>query len=539
GDVRVAGALASQTAQLQGPGGPRVGQDIVTRPVAGGSIQVVRALEDRPCTRVPETQATPTGDILYFDPEANAVGIRYRHCRGSSEVVVDTSLNYGRLRSDAEQLLRGLPGGLQSGDILDQISRTVEQTRLLGNATVAVTVSGTLRAELRGTTEQGINAREYQVEGLLRLTPRGWSLELSGEFRHIADELGGQVQSFSFTPRVNIGPVQAGVTVEQTRQQPVGAAPTATTTVRGTVSVATGRGLGVTFSGSSENGGTFFITFGTVDRSQQISEVPKVECYACDCPPPRPIYTCTSIRDPHTVPEVVQTAATEVVQLHYQYDSTEPANPTTYAGTTSRIATLLGQDFSVTDIVGFASPEADVAYNLRLAGQRANRAHADIAASLRELGISPTSPLPAAQGQGELLGAGGTGPGGEARNRELISVLSARLSALSEAEQFELLGIDATGLDEAGREDARRRIRAFIEGTEEGRRLSQRARWERIFPFLRRVEVTLNRPERTEPREVPRKTEPTNCDDETLRWARQNLPALPAGRRIPTESGRC
>jgi hypothetical protein len=530
--VRIAGTLPARAPQLQGP---RAGQQTVSRPVPGGSIEVTRTLTERPCTRVPQTETTPAKDILYFDTEASAMGIRFRYCRGGGSAEVDSALTYSRLRQDAEELVRGLPGNIQSGDVLTQVRDTARQTTLGANVTVAVTVSGTLRAELRGSTEQGLTSREYQVQGLFRLTPGGWSLDLSSEYRHIASELEGKVTSFSFTPRVNVGPVQAGVTVERTEREPIGAAPSSTTTVKGTVSVSTGKGLGISFNGSSENGGTFSITFGTVDRSQNIPSVPKVDCHACDCPPPQPTYTCVSIRDPHTVPVVTQTAAREVVQLHYLLDSTDPADPAAYAQRTSRIATLLRQDYSAEAIKGFASPEASVRYNQDLGRRRAGRARSDILASLSTMaGPSPT--LPPAEGVGELLGEGA---GGEAANAQLAGLISARLSGLSEAEQFELLGIDPATLDEAGREDARRRIREFIAGTAEGKQLSQRARWERVFPFLRRVEVTLNRPERTEPREVPRKTTPTNCDEETLRWARQNLPALPPGQRLPTSSGHC
>jgi hypothetical protein len=226
-----------------------------------------------------------------------------------------------------------------------------------------------------------------------------------------------------------------------------------------------------------------------------------------------------------------------VVQRHYLFDSPEPADATVYAQRAAQIAALIGQNYTVQHIYGYASPEATVAYNLELAGRRASRARSDIDRALAQANVTPSTTIPAGVGQGELLGQ--TATGRPAYESELVAELSARLRGLSEAEQLDLLGIDPATLDAAGREDVRRRIDAFIAGTEEGRALSRRARWEKLFPFLRRVEVTLDRQEVTEPRLVGRTSTPTTCDAETLRWARQNLPALPSGERVPTSSGRC
>jgi hypothetical protein len=499
------------------------------RPMPDGHIEVTRTSEQRPCRQIPRTESTPARDMVYFDAEASAFGIRYRYCRGTATIELDSQARYDRLRRDAEQLLRNLPQTvIGGGDVFAQIRQTAEQTSISASTTLAVTVSGTLRAEVRGSTEQGAQTRSYEVEGLFRLTPRGWALELGASYRHVADQLQGTVDRISFTPRVNVGPVQAGVTVEHTEEQPRGGAPASTTTVRGTVSVATGRGLGLTLSGSSENGGTFSISFGTVDRSQSIPDVPRQECFTRDCPPPRVRYSCTRVRSAHPEEVEVQSPGHQVVQLHYQLDRTTPADPGLYTQRLEQIAGLVRNNFNVQSIEGFASPEASQTYNQDLSQRRADQASADIRTHLSGALEPVSATLPTPRGGGELLGESTTLR--EARNSRLIAEISARLAGLSEDQQAELLGIDPASLDEAGRADLRQRIQAFTQG----RALGERARWERIFPFLRRVEVTLDRPRLTREIQVPERREASStCDRETLVWAERNFPPLPRERRLP------
>jgi len=526
---RIAGSVPYLAPQRQ------IADPPVSRTVPGGHVDVERTLEERPCTRVPEGQfTTPAGDLIYFDNNANAVGIRFRYCRGDGAVEVDSSINYGRLRSDAEGLLRQLPSTLSGGDFMTQLQKTVEQTNLGGRTSVAVTVSGVLRAEVRGSTDQGLTTHQYDVQGLLRLTPHGWSLELGAEYRHIANETGGTVDTITFTPRVNIGPVQGSVTAEHTEGH--GGTPTNTTTFRGQVSVRTGGSTGFTLSGSSQNGGSFFITFGTI-TPQTIPQAPRVDCHVCDCPPPLPRYHCVTVRDAHPEPVVTQTAGHEMVELHYQYDKAIPEDAGIYQQRINSIAGMVGSHYAIQSIRGFASPEASVPYNRALAQRRANQASGDVAAALSSLTPPVSATLPPADGEGELLGEGARGR--EVSNANLIATLSARLRGLDEQQQLDLLGIDAATLNASTREDVRRRIDAFIQGVDEGRRLTQRARWEKIFPFLRRVEVTLDRPQLSENRMMPATHTPSDCDADTLAWAQKSMPPLPAGRRLPTSSGHC
>jgi hypothetical protein len=533
--AHVTGTVATPTLQLTGPGDLR---HVAQRPVEGGHIEVVRTLEEQPCRRESQPESTPAGNVLFFDPDANAFGIRYRYCTGSTEVSTRLAIDYSLMRADAEQLLRQLPSTTaRGGDVLEQIRQTARQTRIGGRASIAVTVSGTLRAEIRGRTEAGPEAQEYQVEGLLRLTPSGdWALELSGG-AEIARQLGGQEVTFTFTPTVDIGRVQVGAGVTHTRREEPGTPPTQETHFRGTVTIPVTERLGIRLQGSSESGGSFSITFGTIDRPRRV-RVPEVTCYVCVCPPPRPSYRCTRVRDPHTMPEVVQQAGREIVQLRFIYDSDLPTDRTTYLQQIDQIAGLVSRNYTVQSIRGFASPEATERYNVALAQRRADAAREDIRDALSRAATTGPTTLPPAQGVGELLGRSESGR--EVRNVDLVRQLTSRLRGLTEEEQLTLLGIDHRALSEPERVSIRERIQAFIRGTEEGRRLTRRARWERIFPFLRRVEVELSRREITRRRQVPRRRTPMgNCDAETLRWARENMPRVPVERRLPPSSGRC
>jgi hypothetical protein len=210
-----------------------------------------------------------------------------------------------------------------------------------------------------------------------------------------------------------------------------------------------------------------------------------------------------------------------------------------------RIADLASHNYEIQSIQGFASPEASRAYNLALARRRARRAHDDVAKALTAAKVNAS--VPTGEGVGELIGeqAGGV----EARNAELINEIRARLVSLNEEQQFDLLGIDVqTRRNPAAREDARRRIQAFINGEEtpglgslsmRPRELGTRARWEKIFPYLRRVDVTLERPEISHEEPVPEKREIGNCDDETVKWAVQNMPEIPKEKKLPLSSGKC
>ena len=410
---------------------------------------------------------------------------------------------------------------------------------ITGQASVTATVSGVLVAQVSGSTTQGLQERSYEVSGLLRINPGGsWALELSAEYQHIVSDLGGTTTRLRFTPRADFGAVQLGVGVERTETQPAGGGPSTgpTTAVSGTASIPFGRsGVGINITGSSEGGGTFSITFGTVERREAIPRVRSVECYACECPPPIPRYTCTRVIDPHPgEPRETQAAGHQVVRLHYRYDNSDPANPTEYGEQVRSIAGLVGQNYTVQSITGYASPEAsNPSHNVALSQRRADAARAAIAAALAE---APATTLPTAVGAGELYGQRARGETPDAR---LIAELSALISPLGPDERLDLLGIDRAGLSAEARAAALAQIDAFLSGREGGRALTTRMRWEKIFPYLRRADVELDRPRLTEPTTVPRRETTGDCDAETIAWARGAFPALPPEQRTPVGGGRC
>ncbi len=518
----------------------RQAADTRTRTIPGGHVDVTRRLEPSECHRVAQTQ--PRGEV-FFDRQAEAFGVRFGFCRGNTDVEFDSALRYGQLLDQARQLAQQLPQTvLAGGDPLGAIQTAVRGGQIQGQATVTATVSGVLLAQVSGTTAQGLQEQSYEVQGLLRISPGGsWALELGAEYSHIASELSGTSARLRFTPRLDLGSVQAGVTVEHTEGQPVGgpAAP-ATTSVSGTISVPFGRsGYGLSASGSTDSGGTFSITFGTVDRREAIPRVRSVECYTCECPPPTPRYICTRVIEAHPgEPRVTQEAGHQIVRLHYQYDRADPENPTEYASQVQSVVGLLGQNYTVQSITGYASPEAqNRTYNLALSQRRADAARGAIETALTPAAVAASASLPTASGMGELYGQ--RAGGGETPDAQLIAELTALISPLSPDERLDLLGIDRASLSAVERAAALERIDDFLSGREGARTLTRRLRWEKIFPYLRLADVELDRPRLTEPTTVPREVTSGDCDADTLAWARGAFPPLRPEQRAPGIGGRC
>lgn len=530
--ARIRGRLAHRARQRQASGDALTR----TRTIPGGRIDVTRRLEPQPCTRAAQTQ--PRSEV-YLDREAEAFGLRFGFCRGNTDVDVDNAIRYGNLLQQARDLAQSVPQtALSGGDPLGAIETAVRGGTITGQTTVTATVSGVLVAQVSGSTTQGLQERSYEVSGLLRIAPGGsWALELGGQYSHIVSDLGGTTTRIRFTPRADLGPVQLGVSVEHTQTQPGGgpAAP-ATTSVSGTASIPFGRsGVGINITGSSEGGGSFSITFGTVERREAIPRVRSVECYTCDCPPPRPRYTCTRVIEAHPgEPRETQAAGHQVVRLHYQYDNSDPASPTEYATQVQGVVGLIHQNYTVRSITGYASPEAsNPTHNVALSQRRADAARTAISDALMD--VSGTA-LPTAVGAGELYGQRTRG---ETPDAQLIAELTALLAPLGPDERLDLLAADRTRLSADERAAALARIDAFLSGREGGRALTTRLRWEKIFPYLRRADVELDRPRLTEPTTVPRQVTTGDCDAETLAWARGAFPALRPEQRTPGIGGRC
>ncbi len=494
-------------------------------------VDVERTTELQPCTR--RVAAGEGGGSLFFDRDAAAFGIRFRYCRAGTEVTGETRATYRQLRDRAGQLVSRLPAtALSGGDPAAEIETAAREAQVGASTEITLNVSGTLLARVSGQAQAGLQTQSYEVDGLLRLTPgRGWALELAGEYSHIADALAGTTARIEFRPRVDVGPVQVGVTVRHEERTPAtGGAATPSTTYSGDVAIPFGQsGVGLTLSGSGPDG-AFTISFGTVRRRAPIARPVAPSCYECECPPRRPVYRCRRVVLPHDVPTEVQPADSRRMRVRYHYNSDVPVDASEFGP----IVDLVRGPYRVSSIEGTASPEANVAYNLALALRRARHARTELERRL----AGTSAVLPAAAGRGELLG--GLPGGGEAADRDLIRELGARLEGLGDDDRLRLFGHDPAALTPEAREAELRKIEEFRTGRAGGRALGTRARWERVFPELRRVDVELSREAVVEPRPVPGETGALGeCDPETLAWAAREFPALPPERRVPIEEGNC
>jgi hypothetical protein len=263
------------------------------------------------------------------------------------------------------------------------------------------------------------------------------------------------------------------------------------------------------------------------------AEKPKtVDCFECQCRPPTPEYACRKVVKPHVKQEVDKPADTKQHKLLYKYDSSTPANEGEFAAGVEGIAALAKGDYEVQAIDGRASPEASVDYNEKLGLERARHARGRIAKAMG----ADAKPLPEATGSGELLG-GSSKRGGEASDEELIDELKARLQAETDDEKkLDLLGVaDASRSDPVRRQQVLADIQAFIDGRDAKGSLARRARWEKIFPHLRRVEVRLHREVKMKDVPVPESDQPAGCSKEDTAFADGQLGPIPEGRRVPKE----
>jgi hypothetical protein len=199
------------------------------------------------------------------------------------------------------------------------------------------------------------------------------------------------------------------------------------------------------------------------------------------------------------------------------------------------IGGMVGEGYEVQSVRGYASPEGKVDYNEALATRRAEHAHGEIAKQLP----AGAAPLPAAEGVGELFGESSKRPGAEAANNELTAELKSRLEALGPDERLSLLEVDAAvRADPAQRQKALDDIDAFVTGKDaKGKALAGRARWEKVFPFMRRVDVQLHLKELSHPERVPRPEEAGACESADRALVDSEHP-IPADLRLPTKKCR-
>ncbi|WP_202842474.1 eCIS core domain-containing protein [Luteimonas saliphila] len=508
---------------------------------SGGGVRIRRTMREQPCDRarpVPRTESTPRDRIFEWDDEAHALRMRYTICRGRVRLSTRGEIDYSQVVDAGERLLETLRDDPSRGADLPELGRTaIDEARLSGTGEVTLTVDGILQATVGTDATGGTAGQEIRVRGQLKITPDGVSFTITG-FVDASRTPTLSAEQYALNLRVgtrwfaiNLGYTRDdrtpdGAATESRQRLRIGAeiplpdiGPLRDLQLRPGVDIDLDTGTpglapGLVFEGR----------FGGPDRT------PRVDCFECRCPPPLPAYTCT----PYGTREVVDTPAdTQRSTLLYDYDKALPADAIRFGEQADRVARLAGQGYAVRSLAGYASPEGTVAYNQALAQRRADHAHAEISGRLP----AGATPLPTAIGVGELLGESSTVPGSEARNAQLTSELRGRLSALGPDERLELLGVDGERRDDpVQRQRALDDIDAFVQGRDaRGRRIAGRARWELVFPFLRRVEVELHRDAATHLERVDRPEERGGCDPAQRAHIDREHPIPPAGR-LPTRS---
>jgi hypothetical protein len=489
------------------------GPETRPRDVNGKSYKITRTLERRKCHSVAKTQTE--FQVLYPDEQTNAFGVRWRVCKGEKLLALDASLNYDRLRQLAETLQTGVaPGAIRPS--------------LGGEAGVKIQLGPNFSSELRARTEQGLTSagpRDWDFRANLRITPDAFSLEVGGGVSQT-----GPTTTETVTGRADVGDFQPEITVTHVEPGPAGGS---STTVSGRVSWRRGGGrVGPNISASTAGGGTVMFGFGTIEP---IPREKAPDCYACECPPPLPKFECVVVSSP-TPPEP-KLAERQVKRLHYAWWKAEPENPKIYADEVQAIIDVISTGYSVESIVGYASPEgkSEGEYLSKRGPTNRllslNRAEAARTAILKKLagGHLASVVLPAAIGQGEPVPLGFEG-GKEIADRDLSSRLREKLATMSSEEQLDILGI-GPGLSTNDRGAALKNIASFVSGKSDGADLLGRARWEKIFPYIRRVDVTLNAPPAPPPTSQQAKDSPADCPTDTADWALKNMPAIPPGNQ--------
>lgn len=506
---------------------------------AKNGVRIRRTMRERKCdkpTYVPKTQSTPRDKIFKWDRQANALELNYSICRGKVRLTTKGEIDYDKVIEAGKGLLKTLQNNPSAGADLPALANgAIDEARIDASGQVTLTVDGVLQASVGSESKAGASAQSIRVTGELRVTPRSVSFTLKG-FVDFSHTQGLDASQYSLNLRVGTQWVAVNLGYLNDQRSPAGGSTTTKQTLKIGLEIPLPNVLGLnkghlepSLSVDLESGKPDFqpgltlkIPFGGPDKT------PAVSCYECRCPPPLPEYTCT----PYGTKKVVDVeGGTRRPVLLYEYDKDQPADQNAFDAQVTTIANLAGQGYLVQSIRGYASPEGKADYNQALAQRRADKAHA---------AISPKLPagatLPQAEGIGELFGESSGRPGEEARNGELSRELSSRLSALGPDERLDLMGVEQARRDnpEQRRKDLAD-IEAFVQGRDaRGRRLAERARWEKAFPFLRRVEVQLEREEKSHPERVDHPEKSGACGAEDRAYIDQQKP-IPESARLPTD----
>lgn len=509
------------------------------------TVQIKRTVTERPCSSEPATMnETPSDKIFYWDRDANAIGMHYSVCNGRVKLSSKSEISYDKVVDSAKGLLTTLQGNPALGNNLGSLlENRLDQATIRGSGDITLTVDGILQASIQSNSTVGTAGQKFNVRGVLKITPQGVSFTVTGgvDFSKTPLQssttytLEGKAATEHFavslryeqidTSRAN-GPSSSKGQVVGGMDIPLpDVGPLKDVTLGPTITVPTEGGPPVIGGGIKGH-------FGGPD------ETPTVHCYRCDCPPPLPTYSCTRDVKAHDRPIEKEPAKNQTTRLLYRYNSTTPADKDAFTGSVGAIAGMVGQGFSVEHIWGYASPEgsldapkqpvAGFKGNIELSKRRADDARTKIAKR------APGATLPEAEGKGEQLGD--LDGSGDTADNELTSRLAALLTPLSDEKRLDTLGVDdAVRNAPEQRHKALADIRAFVDGSDaDGLKLATRPRWEKVFPFLRRVEVLLHKDKVMGKEPVPASSK-AGCDESDVSYAKANMSPLPAQRRLPQE----
>lgn len=506
---------------------------------ASHSTQVTREVVAVPCTRdnIKKEAVTRSSKVLFWDEQAQAVKARYQVCNGKVQLDTGTNLDVKDVTRAARDLMDRV--GRDPATAPDALRDAVNSATISASGHISFSVSHTFDATLSGDSSAGAQKQTAQVKLRLLVNTASDKVQVIAEAgvgvsntditREVERFVGGQL---------HLGPVRIEIKYVDKSSTPAGGP----TTSQGTLSErietdipGTPFTLGCTATqGGSGQPGTF--TCGPGGTIGTPAKPPAVNCYECTCPAPKPDYRCRSIVKQHTEPVETQAHDKQRIKLFYNYDSDTPDPQQDFEPKILTIAGLSKSGYTINEVAGFASPEANRSYNKALGARRARHALGRIAA---QPGVD-TAKLPQALGQGEneVLGASSTREGKEASDKDLVAEMSARLKAQpSEDARLELLGID-----DAKRKDPQLRaqvladIDAFIEGKDAaGKVLKQRARWEKVFPHLRRVEVEVERPKLMGEKQVDGSNQAGDCTKEDRAFIDAKLGPLPPEKRVPAD----
>lgn len=503
------------------------------------TVHITRTVVEERCERERTTEKTPSDKIFYWDRQADAIGLNYTICNGRVRFGSKGEVTYDKVIESAKSLLTTLQNnpalGADPGALIDDRLR---EATISATGTISLEVDGILQAQVQGSSTVGTASQSHAVRGTLLVTPRGVSFKISGGIDFAKTPLDSKT-TYTLEGKVATKYFAISLQYQQIDSSAVGGPSSSRGEFTGGLDIPLGKRttIGPTITvgpdGKPVFGGGLKGSFGGPEKG------PEVRCYRCKCPPPRPEYSCRRERRAHVKRELKEKARDSLVKLLYQYNSTSPAKGGDFQASAESIAAMLGQGFDVTHIHGYASPEGSLDApkkpvpgfkgNIALSQARADHARGAIAK------LAPQATLPAAEGRGEQLG--NLDDSGDTADRDITPQLVALLEPLGEEQRLDVLGVpDAVRGDAERRAQALADIQAFVTGRDAGGlRLGQRPRWEKVFPFLRRVEVALHKPAVFENVPVDKKTT-LGCDDADLAYAKSQMPALPPERRLPKES---